>query len=78
MYVPVFGPWLALKHVDLTGYKALLVMDGGVQAAGAVLVIGGLLTAGEQLVRSKPSAPLVTVVPHVSPHGGGVGAFGRF
>ncbi len=64
MYAPVLGPWLTLGQVDEKGYKGLLIADGAFQAAGALILIGGIASGGKQLVRSKDTA--VHVLPVVS------------
>jgi hypothetical protein len=65
MYVPLLGPWLTLKDVEGDPGKVLLAADGAVQLAGAVLVVGGLLGAGKQLVRETVQ-PEETEALHVS------------
>ncbi len=58
LYVPILGPWLDLADRGgcnnlnnsacdgETTNKVLLVIDGVVQGAGAIAVVGGILTAG--------------------------------
>lgn len=57
MFAPIAGPWLALGHVDKG--DALIIIDGALQAAGALVLIGGFASAGQQLVREPPSLALV-------------------
>ena len=78
MYLPVIGPWVSLNDVDLSGYKALLAIDGGLQGAGAALVVAGWLGAGQQLVRIPYSRMEVRVFPHLGPEGGGLAVASAF
>jgi hypothetical protein len=50
LYVPVIGPFTVLEGRE-TWVKGLLIADGVVQAAGAILLIGGIAGSGEQLIR---------------------------
>jgi hypothetical protein len=88
LYVPLVGPWGALGKAnlfeqDLT-VKALLVTDGAMQAAGAILWLSGYLLRGEQLLRlsadSVQSATLgqVYVAPVRTEDGFGVNVGGLF
>jgi len=54
LYVPLAGPWLTLKHGETPAAKALLAADGAIQGTGAILLIGGVVGAGTQLVRKEP------------------------
>lgn len=78
MYVPVAGPWGALFAYDHgpTG-RAVIAIDGAVQLTGAALLVGGLLGAGEQLVR-EPESARVQVVPLAGGGGFGLAALGSF
>ena len=78
MYLPVIGPWLALSHVDRAASKVLVATDGALQDAGAILLLGGLLGAGQQLVRTPAPIATLRVVPSVGPHGCGLGVLGAF
>ena len=78
MYLPVIGPWVSLNDVDLSGYKALLAIDGGLQGAGAALVVAGWLGAGQQLVRIPYSRIEMRVLPHLGPEGGGLAVASAF
>ncbi len=55
LYVPLVGPWLALDDFNNPVNKTLVVSDGALQAAGAVLLTAGILSAGRQLVRAEPA-----------------------
>jgi hypothetical protein len=74
LYLPVLGPWIALGHVSTTEGKALLATDGALQTAGAILLVGGLVGAGRQVVRDQENAVTLVIVP--GPKGFGVA--GRF
>jgi len=85
LYAPVVGPFAALQEDDLGGLvRALLVADGALQAAGAGLLIGGIIGRGQQLVRGEqPTSskrPTVEVAATPTIAGGGVGlsCFGSF
>lgn len=77
MYAPVFGPWLSLRNVEEPVLKALIVADGALQAGGAALIIGGVVSSGSQIVRTEQSARIV-VTPSVHRHGASVDLFGSF
>ena len=79
LYVPLLGPWLTLDDVDRFEYKMLLAFDGGLQALGVGLAIGGALSIDKQLVRLPPGAlEDFSVVPELDRRGGGVRMQGRF
>ncbi len=79
LYVPIAGPWLTLKQTDASAAKAVLAADGAIQGAGAILLIGGIVGAGTQLVRKPPAEPPpVAIVPTVSPQRWGLLLQGRF
>jgi hypothetical protein len=81
MYVPVVGPWLTLKEVDADAGKVLIATDGALQGAGLVLLVGGLVGAGKQLLREPAEfgdAAGIHVAPRATAGGWGVQVFGRF
>jgi hypothetical protein len=53
LYVPLAGPWLAVGNFQHPANRTLLVSDGAIQAAGAILLAAGVLGAGRQLVRTE-------------------------
>lgn len=64
LYVPLIGPWPVLGDVDEfapKGYerttKLVLVSDGALQIAGALMWIGGTLGRRQQLLRKAPPNP---------------------
>ncbi len=54
LYVPLVGPWMALNDFRNPVNKTLIVSDGALQAAGAILLTAGIVGAGRQLVRAEP------------------------
>jgi hypothetical protein len=76
MYAPIIGPWLTLGQVEETELKGLIIADGAFQAGGALLIIGGLVSGGSQVVRSPQSALVIT--PRVGPHMTGFDVAGHF
>lgn len=80
LFVPVAGPWLVLGDVEDRGAKAALVLDGVLQAAGALLVIGGIAGTERQLVR-EPEArttPSFRVTAAAAPGSYRIGLTGAF
>jgi hypothetical protein len=53
MYLPVLGPWLALGNAEDDALRLLIIADGAFQAAGAALLVGGIVGRGYQLVRTE-------------------------
>lgn len=78
MYVPGVGPWLALKHADPGAPKTLIITDGVVQDVGAVLLIGGLIGAGQQLLRLREPDARFDIVPVVGAHAAAIDVIGVF
>jgi len=87
LYVPLIGPWPLLSKAEefapeggVGMTKVLLVADGALQIAGALLWIGGRLGRLEQLLRTPvtPEEARVWVVPTVSEHGYAVNVSGLF
>ncbi|HMR10676.1 MAG TPA: hypothetical protein PKA88_33090 [Polyangiaceae bacterium] len=76
MYAPILGPWLTLNQVEEPELKGLIVADGAFQAGGAILIIGGLVSGGSQIVRAPDSAFVVT--PSISPRMTGFNVAGHF
>jgi hypothetical protein len=84
LFVPLAGPWIDLTQrpgcapaTQCNGEntsKVLLVTDGIVQAAGALTVLGGLLTTGHETTTVQQSADAATgVTVHFSPASVGPG-----
>jgi len=89
LYVPLIGPWPLLKDAEdfapeggVGMTKVLLVADGALQIAGALLWIGGTLGREQQLLRTpvteEPHASRVWVAPTVSRGGYSVNVGGLF
>jgi hypothetical protein len=65
MQAPLIGPWLSLSSADEEGLKVLIVADGVLQAAGAIMIFGGVSGRGHRLVRKENAG--LHVVPRVTP-----------
>ena len=81
--VPVAGPFMEIANVhtgDSDGDRMLgelLIFDGLIETAGAVMLVAGAVTHHKVRVYDKPGLS-VSVVPSASPAGGGLAAFGTF
>jgi hypothetical protein len=75
LYVPVIGPFTVLKDRD-PWVKGLLIADGVIQGAGAILLIGGIAGHGEQLIRVDWAG--LTLAPGAGPNGAGLEVMGDF
>jgi len=73
-FVPIAGPFIALRDVSDERGVALLVIDGVVQAAGATMLIVGL--AAQKTVAVRNDSAKVEIMPVVGP--GSVGIVGTF
>lgn len=78
LYVPVLGPWVGLRQIDPLAAKVLLVADGAIQGAGAILLIGGVAGAGKQLVKKPKESARVVVQPSITVGAWGLLLHGRF
>jgi hypothetical protein len=95
LYIPVVGPWLDLEQRPgcsigptscgrESGFAALLIVDGVVQALGPMATIVGLLVPERRSVvitakADKPARPTVHIVPaRLGRDAYGVSAFGDF
>ena len=81
--VPVVGPFMETQNVN-TGDTAgdrmlvgLLVFDGLIETAGAVMLVAGAITHHKVRVYDSPRMS-VSVVPTAGPASGGLAAFGSF
>ena len=75
LYVPVIGPFTVLEGRE-TWVKGLLIADGVVQAAGAILLIGGIAGSGEQLLRVDWAG--LKLAPTAGPTGAGLEVMADF
>lgn len=75
LYVPVIGPFMVLEGRE-PWVKGLLIADGVIQAAGAVLLIGGIAGRGEQLLRVDWAS--LKLAPSVSTTTAGLEVMGDF
>ena len=80
--VPVVGPFMETQNVYTgPGYEVnrmlvgLLVFDGLIETAGAIMLVAGAITHHKVKVYDQPR---VSVVPTAGPAGAGLAAFGRF
>jgi hypothetical protein len=80
--VPVVGPFMETQNVYTgPGYEVnrmlvgLLVFDGLIEAAGAIMLVAGAITHHKVKVYDQPR---VSVVPTAGPAGAGLAAFGHF
>jgi hypothetical protein len=88
LFVPLVGPWLDFANrpgcsgdcnTENTN-KVLLAVDGVAQGAGALIVLGGLLTTGHETktVQQAGQGPTVHVTPANVGSGYGMVAVGSF
>jgi len=81
LYIPVAGPFI---QVATTGGgvvgKVFLLLDGAIQAGGAAMIIYGIVSPREFLVRDakKTTKPTWTVAPGVGPGQQGLSVVGTF
>jgi len=75
LYVPVIGPFTVLEGRE-TWVKGLLIADGVLQGAGAILLIGGIAGRGEQLIRVDWAG--LHFAPSAGPGGAGLEVMGDF
>jgi hypothetical protein len=80
--VPVVGPFMETQNVYTgPGYDynrmlvGLLVFDGLIETAGAIMLVAGAITHHKVRIYDHPR---VSVVPTAGPAGAGLAAFGRF
>ncbi|MCU1280656.1 MAG: hypothetical protein JWM53_4202 [bacterium] len=80
--VPIIGPFMETQNVFTgSGYEAnrmlvgLLVFDGLIETAGAIMLVAGAITHHKVRVYDRPR---VSVVPAVGPGFNGLAAVGRF
>jgi len=78
LYVPVAGPWLAMQQTEKASAKALLAANGALQGAGMILLIGGVVGAGRQLVRKPDEEARVRVTASVGRQAFGLALGARF
>ena len=82
MYLPVTGPFLSLAHGagETPGQKALLTIDGAVQAIGALTIIGSFLIPEERTPRWARFGRerRLRLLPRLALHGAGLAAHGYF
>lgn len=81
LYVPVVGPFLTMRNTstDDAGW-AFLLLDGVLQSGATIMIVVGLTSREEYLVRNtaRRRRPSLAVVPVVGTQHGGLGLVGRF
>jgi hypothetical protein len=85
--VPVIGPFMETQNINTSSSSSfaegnrmlvgLLVFDGLIESAGAIMLIAGAITHHKVRVYDHPRMS-VSVVPTAGPAGGGLAAFGSF
>lgn len=81
--VPIVGPFMETQNVNTGDSGAdrmligLLVFDGLIETAGAVMLVAGAITHHKVRVYDSPRISL-SVVPTAGPAAGGLAAFGTF
>jgi hypothetical protein len=75
LYLPVLGPFLVLENKK-DYVKGVLIANGVIQGAGAILLIGGIVGSGEQLIRVDWGG--MRFAPVAGPGAAGFGVSGDF
>jgi hypothetical protein len=79
LFVPVVGPFITMTQSSSATADVFLVMDGGAQAAGAILLVYGLTSPQTVLVRdSYFGRPIFPKPMLLGRNGGGLGLVGSF
>jgi hypothetical protein len=77
LYVPVFGPFLQMTKTRDGGNNGILAIDGLGQAAGAAMLVAGIVWREKVLVRNDTARLTVVPMAHGS-KGGGLTLVGTF
>ena len=81
IYLPIVGPFIQMGYMSGTGAntgRALLAIDGGLQAVGVGMFIAGAIMYGANAGRGTQVAKRIQLAPYNASGGGGLMAFGRF
>jgi hypothetical protein len=79
LYVPVVGPFITMTQSSTAVGNVFLVIDGAGQAAGAVLLLYGIVSPQTVLVRDDYGRPKLLPQPMLfGKSGGGIGLTGTF
>jgi hypothetical protein len=81
IYIPVVGPFIQMGYLSGTGSntgRAVLAIDGALQAAGVGMFIAGAVMYGANRGSSTQVAKRFQIAPYNPVGGGGLMAFGRF
>ena len=75
LYIPLAGPWITMSssHPDASGTFGLALLGVG-QAVGAGLLITGLASSQEKLVRNDVGKSRFTITPMIARGSYGLGA----
>lgn len=77
LFIPIAGPWIALRNLELErGPAAALIVDGIAQAGGLAMLAAGIFAKKTVLVKSEKAE--VQLAPNVGPTGSGLTLFGAF
>ncbi|CAN5922837.1 hypothetical protein BH11MYX4_BH11MYX4_13030 [soil metagenome] len=77
LFVPVVGPFLQMTNTSTSSGTTMLAIDGLAQAAGATMLIVGVMSPRTVLVRNDLAEVRVTPM-QVGEKGSGVGLVGTF
>jgi hypothetical protein len=84
LFVPVLGPFIEIGHLNagpLSGLAGVfLVLDGLAQAGGVAMLIGGIASTKQVLVRRDVATTTVRITPLTMGYGGagvGIGLVGE-
>ena len=77
LYVPVAGPFIGISTLKSEGVgTALLLIDGGLQSVGLLMIVAGAVTQSTDHRRSSQTTSGVSVTPIFT--GNGFGVTGTF
>jgi membrane associated rhomboid family serine protease len=76
LYVPVLGPFITMGQTDWASARFVLALDGLAQTAGAIMLIYGLTSPRNVLVRNDLAMMVMPMM--IGKDGQGVGVLGRF
>jgi hypothetical protein len=74
LFAPVVGPWVVVAD-ESKPKRGLIALDGAVQLVGFVLLVGGIIGGGHQIVRDDDRSEVVEAV-SVAPTTFGDGGYG--
>lgn len=77
LYIPAIGPFIQMGHTSTQSSGVLLAIDGIGQTAGLILLIYGLTSPKQVLVRNDLAKPMIAPM-HMGQNGYGLGVVGTF